>query len=732
MEFLEQQTKGFFSFWKWEIGGVLLLGFVVVMNLFPNGYVIMGGDVMQNIHLNENYSNLFYEWFGRVSFFYLPFYLLDVMGVSATAQLSWYLGIFLVSAYVSFFVFGRLLFSYVRGALLAFGSLFYATNIYTLYIFTSTWGFTYYQILYVFIPVLTGLYIRSLQSRSRIFSLAFLLVVFFASMSFSNPAFAVSLGMYFILLTAFLFIFRFVVWDKRVLGKIALLGTLSIALNAYWMLPVLPQMRAGIEGVGSSTDINLPESLRKTSNAIFDTLRLVSTYEHDMFYPYNFPYPQIEWLQNPILALTFAPFFLILIGFMFIKKNENVLRSWYLVFFALLAVFTALVAHVRYPFDVFNNFFFQLPGFNVLRGWDKMAIFTPFLIVTLFFIMLVSQQGKKYYRYLLGSSFVLVVLLALPFYFGGIQTKMSYILQGNDEKDYRESRYSALVKIPEPYYDIQEILKKDTADNKISTLPFSPGSSVGRVDLPKWKVNAPHVIPFLYQKSYVEPNQPYIGDLRFAKEYSDIHLNPETIIDVYGLLGVKYIVYQKDADSERVQKFGRARAFLEEKSAIQMIADSEWISLYTVDDSRVFPYMYVSDEAFSFDSDQENMSSGIRAFQETVSPVSYERKNPKEIVIQVTTDISRNSLVYLNEKYDTLWQAVYVSKDGKRVSLAREDTVNFANAWKTDYVAAGGKIEISHRSFRLLRVGLMISGIVLLAVISFLMYRIFTRKYGKN
>ena len=56
-----------------------------------------------------------------------------------------------------------------------------------------------------------------------------------------------------------------------------------------------------------------------------------------------------------------------------------------------------------------------------------------------------------------------------------------------------------------------------------------------------------------------------------------------------------------------------------------MMADSEWISLYTVDDSRVFPYVYASDEVFSFDSDQESISGEIRAFQETVSSVSFER-----------------------------------------------------------------------------------------------------------
>ena len=49
---------------------------------------------------------------------------------------------------------------------------------------------------------------------------------------------------------------------------------------------------------------------------------------------------------------------------------------------------------------------------------------------------------------------------------------------------------------------IQDVLRSDTEDNKIAILPYSPGSSVGRVYLPGWQVNGPHIAQALYDKKF--------------------------------------------------------------------------------------------------------------------------------------------------------------------------------------------------------------------------------------
>ena len=87
------------------IGGLLILGWVVFVNRFPLGYVIAGGDVSQFIGLKENFYNFYYNWEGRALLFYFPFYLLDILGISESSQLSFYLGTFIFGSYLSFYFF---------------------------------------------------------------------------------------------------------------------------------------------------------------------------------------------------------------------------------------------------------------------------------------------------------------------------------------------------------------------------------------------------------------------------------------------------------------------------------------------------------------------------------------------------------------------------------------------------------------------------------------------------
>lgn len=699
---------------KWFLFGLIALGWAVVINQFPAGHIILGGDVLQSINLDEKFSTLFYDGFGRSSIFYGLFYLLDILGVTSTGQLSWYLGIFLFGAYISFWLFCRLIFPRTPKWIGAGLSLFYATNVYTLYIFTATWGFTSYQILYIFIPALTGLYMKALQTRKNIFLPFFSLVIFFASTSFSNPAFAVSLGIYFLLLTIALFVFRFTPFDLDVVKRIILLLIGAVLLNAYWILPLVPQVQSGVEAVSASSDIVLSESLRKTSNAIFDTMRLLPTHEQKIYYPYNFPYPSISWAKYIIVLLTFIPFFIVLIGVFSKRSGEQ--KKLYFIFFSLFVVFIALVARVRFPFDSFNAVFFQLPGFNVLRGWDKLAIYTPFILSVLILGFFSLQEGKKYFRVMIAGFGIVAVLLALPFYVGGIQTELSYILSGNKKKDFNSAQYSALVKIPDPYYSVADTFKKDSSDSKVSMLPYSPGSSVGRVNLPTLKINGPHMARHLYAKKYVELTEEYIPQWFFSKEFERSQYDPQWITDLYGLIGIEYVFYQHDAKPKSLEKFELARKYLVEKGILRSLTENEWFTLYRLDKQYLFPYVYTNPDVMILGSSIDILSEKISAFRSRMAPLEYVRENPQEIAVS-TKILSSNSFVFLNERYDPLWRAEYIAPDGKRTPLARNDDARYANAWKVGKIDPQGKIDIYYMPVRLLYIGEWVSGIALLCVI---------------
>lgn len=700
---------------KWFLLGLVVLGCVVVVNFFPTGYIILGGDVLQPINLKEQFANFHYGWFsGRGSLFYGFFYLLDILGVTSTGQLSWYLSIFVCGAYLSFALFSQLVFPQTSRLLSALMSLFYATNVYTLYIFTSTWGFTSYQILYIFIPALTGLYIKVLETRKDIFIYFFLFVVFLASISFSNPAFAVSLGVYFLLLTIALFVFRFTSFDRDAMKRVVLLLIGAIFLNAYWILPLVPQTQAGVEELSNSSVIVLSETLAKTSNAIFDTIRLLTTSEQKIYYPYNFPYPSVSWMKYIVVILTFIPFFIVLAGLFCKKSGEQ--KQLYFIFFSLFIVFIVLVARVRFPFDSFNAVFFQLPILNALRGWDKLAIYTPFILSVLLFGFFSFQEGKKYFRIMIGGFGIVALFLALPFYAGGIQTEMSFILSGNKKKDFSTANYSALVKIPEVYYSVADIFKKDSSESKISMLPYSPGSSIGKVNLPELQINGPHFANAIYSKKYVELNDNYLGAWMFANEFDKSEYDPKWITDLYGLIGIEYIFYHHDARPRTTEAFEPKRQYLEGRGIIQPLTENKWFTFYVLNEQYLFPYVYANSDAMILGSNVDVLSEKIGDFRSHTTPLDYERKNPKEIFVSADTLIS-GSFVFFNEKYDPLWRAEYIAPDGKQAPLERNDDVKYANAWKIASMDPAGKIDIYYMPIRLLYIGEWISGLALLCVI---------------
>lgn len=702
------------QFYKWEVIGFFLLALVVLVNVFPTGYIILGADILQPIHMAEHYVHFHYEWLGRVSLFYGIFYFLDSLGISDTAQISWYLGIFLFASYFSFLSFCSILFPQSTRLARVVTALFYATNLYTLYIFTATWGYTHYQIVYAFLPVVTGLYIRSLEKKGAIDIVSLLIVVFLCSSSYGNPAFALSFGIYFFFLTLALFLFRIVDFSKGTVKSLVAIIFGAFLVNIYWILPLLPQLRGGIAGVYSSEFVDLTERLAKTSNAIFDTIRLLPTSEQNRYFPTNFPYTRIAWLKQPLLGLAFLPFFIALIGWIQRRYLSSREQRLYTVFLSVFVVFTVLVARVRFPFETLNSFLFQLPGLNTLRGWDKLATITPFLLSVLILLFFISIQAKRYARIIFGGFFLLLIVLALPFYVGGLQTKMSYILSGQKVKDFRSAKQSALVKIPDAYESIAPLLNADPSESKISMLPYSPGSSVGRVNLPTWKVNGPHPANSLYNKKYIELYNDYLPGWIFAKDFEKTEYDPKWITELYGLLGIKYIFYHKDAKVESIESLVTAKSYLEQSGQINKISDNDSFSLYQLNEAYLFPYLYTAPVAPVVPFSPQGLVLVVEHLRAEITPLQYERINPMKVVFKVTGSLPAGTALFLNEKYDPLWRAEYISSDGKHSPLQRDTGIQYANVWKVGENLSAGRVEVYYMPINLLSFGEWVSGVSLL------------------
>lgn len=705
------------------IAGILIIVYVIGINKFPAGYTILGGDVFQYINLKDFFLYYHYEWFSRASLFYCVFYLLDVFGVSSTAQLSWYLGIFLLGSYLSFWFFSRRLFPDYPKILCSAFAVFYATNVYTLFIFSQVWGFTPFMMVYLFIPILTSLYIDILRKSKYVIRDYFLfgLFSFLLSTSFINPAFAVVLAIYFFALTAFLFLLGTEKFKWITLRKITIVLCGVLIMNAYWILPLLPQVSGGIETVSNSQVVDLDIRLQKTSNAIFDTVRLLPTSEQGSYFPRNFPYRSLLWMKDGVVLLSYIPF-LLLLCFFFIRTRIQNDSKLYFVFLCTFLVYIALVARVRYPFDWFNSFFFHLPGINTLRGYDKLSIVLPFLTMSLLLITFASLWVKKYGKWLFILVCFLFLALSLPFYLGGIQTKMSYILK--NQRSYHTASYSALVRIPKEYFSIQDRINSDSADVKISVLPFSPGSSIGRINLGDWKVNAVHFAPSMYNKRFVELNDYYIPGWMFAQEFENTTTDPTWIVDLYGLLGIKYVLFHKDAKPGSVSDFETNRSMLEAQGALLSIEENNNFILYELPDERVYPYVYITPQGTNLENKVDGIHEKIVESKNGIESLLYTKENMKRVIATVPGDYSGKKIIF-NERYDPLWRATYISDKGKRTVLKRDSSIQYANAWKIDKkIKNNGTILIRHASEYWMIPGMLISGIgLVLLIIGYLFLR---------
>jgi hypothetical protein len=99
--------------------------------------------------------------------------------------------------------------------------------------------------------------------------------------------------------------------------------------------------------------------------------------------------------------------------------------------------------------------------------------------------------------------------------------------------------------------------------------------------------------------------------------------------------------------------------------------------------------------------------------------VPYERTHPKKIVV-VSDALRTKGRLQLNEKYDPLWQAVHRDTVGQARPLARDESVQYANAWKVDQSLPPGKIEIIYLPMRLFPWGLALSFLGLLGILAVL------------
>jgi hypothetical protein len=273
-----------------------------------------------------------------------------------------------------------------------------------------------------------------------------------------------------------------------------------------------------------------------------------------------------------------------------------------------------------------------------------------------------------------------------------------------------------LVKVPDTYYSVASIFERDEEVYKLSMLPFSPGSSVGRVSLPAWKVNGPHIARYLYHRPFLELTEQYLPGWKFAEEFVASKYEPQWITDLYGLLNVKYIFYHKDAKEDHIEKMKLIRQRLVETGAIVLVEENDSFVLYRINANSFFPYVYASNVSRSeIPFSVMGLSENIQTLREhSIFPL-FSRLNPKRISLKAD-QLSGYPTIFVNERYDPLWRAEYVPYQGRGILLERDDSVRYANAWKVPSEMDQGEILIYYFPDSLFTISLWVTVLTLVVV----------------
>ena len=710
------------------LGLLILLG-VVLINIFPKGYIISSTDTSQIINAKDFFSNLFFN-FPNTFWYYGLIYILDSLNIPPTTQLSFTLGIFIFGSYLSFYTFTKLFFKKSNFLQSTF-SLIYALNIFTLFTFTMHGlGYTSFYYLYIFIPLLIGFFIKFLTTEKFLFLALFCLTLFLTSPGFGNPAFFLSLIIILFFLLITLFITKKIKLSKRLLLNLILILIISFCISSFWLLDIFPKMKTGVENLNTTNETNLLSSLIGSGNQISDTLGLNNS-SHD-FFPFKFQYLKISFLKNIFIFLTYLPIILIVLGLILFKKDPN--RKLLFSSLIILPLLIMGVAKIIPPFETLNYFVFvKVWGMNTLRASDKIFIFLPFFIILPLFILFYELKKTKYYK--VGIVLLLLILITpLPFYLGKLQQTVGSRLSTG--KDYKTSSLTFLVKIPQEYYLVKGLTDQKTK-SFIATLPNNMGwSGTGSTSLPKWKLNGIDVTQNISGKRYIEPNPPIFDDWIFAKDFNEIASKDEVwIIKLLGMMNSQYILYHKDAPGSSVKKTLFKMRNLENRGLIKNLEENDYFILYEISSKYYNSYLTFQAERFDIQGSIISIERNFEKIKASTSKANFREVNPKKFIVDLNEENpSMNSIIspradsgqgnlILAETFNPLWKAYYKLDSGKEIEIKDHFKARgYANGWKLNAPEDTKQIIVEYYPIRLMWRGIWISGVTVLFLIGYLIY----------
>jgi len=616
-----------------------LLSFVI--NRIPAGTFIAGGDFQQFINPGGNLFKLFFTWSDQGQGGYsntiisLPFYIfqniLYNLGFSYSNIASIIMFLFFIISFYSFFSAIKIIDKNITNNIRLLSSAAYAINIFTFTIFTYSWWITSFFIIYLFIPLLFALFKRILFRFSIKDIVFFILFFFISTVGFGNPAFLAALLFLQFLLLIIFFITRKISLNLKVTGRILFVFVLQLFLSIYFLLPYYISTNVYLSKLSEGRVLgDFMDWISRTSYSISNILSLAISDS-------NYPFFNLYSDSKVFIAVSFGYIIFLIAAMLYQKRKKE--KNWFCYFIFFTALFFLLM-RLTPPFDRINKFIYALPGFSLFRSTDKLFVFYPFFyLVLLTLLLFYSKFSKK----IINTILIIILVIPIPFYIGGIPKYLSYEDQGE---------YKLAVQIPSEYYEIKRVIDKDNHLLSVISLPFSATTSINWANYPIWNFVGSDVLPALYNKPYISANSydhPGLETkLSFAEYNVANKIDKNKFIELLQKFSGQYILLHKDIDEYWM---GSSKIIydtiseLESDKIVKKLDDNEYFTLYELDENYLVP-LILSNE------------NDVDIYFQKVSPVKYRISihNLKEITnLEFHQSYDSQWRLYLKANPDSSW-----------------------------------------------------------------------------
>ena len=582
-----------------------------IINKFPQDICIAGGDWPGFIPTLDNLKNFSFTWYGHDKGFFancsiaFPFwafqYILYSLGFSLSTIANSIIFIFLLGSFYSFYFALKIINDNIKFNIKLLASLIYSINIFTFIIFTGQTnlprGYSGYYFIYIFIPLIFVLFIRTINNLTIKNILFFSGLFFISTISYINPAFLI--GLLFLEFLFFLIIFfrSKIKYKFKIIRNSLIVFIIQIFLCLYFLIPWITSLFIYIPELVHGGEL-LPDYLALIKNSSFSVINTFFLSPRPVFFPYNNLYFNLENI-NLIVAFSLGYIFILVLALFFQKKKQEGKWINFMLFF--LALFFLLMRFTP-PFDKINYYIYKIPVFGVFRNPDKLFVFFPFTFIILLALLL---NYSKFSKKIINTLLIIILLIPFPFYIGGIP---KYLGSKNIDGA------SHIIKIPDAYLNIKNILDKENLDLSIIDLPPGPTYHLWRSypALGYWGIN-----PFgmLYKNRYIATSNfenPLLSNRSFQDYNTEGKIDINKFIELIQKFSGKYILLHKDMDENSMKHsivIFDTILELKNRGIVKEIENNDFFILYELDVSYLFPLI--------------SSDNNTKLYFQKISPVKY-------------------------------------------------------------------------------------------------------------